>query len=1039
MTLSFSPIQRWLAAFLALWGIPAFLFWLGMGFYCKVSLQTDIDHKLLYLSGTLDTLAEQTNDYVKNQLKGMFEECSGLDKASPTFSKKAAEWASRFPSRALQIHWFDGDGNCWQASNPRKAYELGRFFQLVRRPWQEGESVGPDFFRETSDFVPDAPRVAANLRAREGELCSTNKSSGLRTPDRSYYRWQPGSGHQICGILVFVCLADLPGDFAFRGVLEEAETKNFQVGITIEGGAQRCPVGMDQRSFDELVKAYHQVPGRWFIFGNSLVEGRPLDHSAVLLALTPFPVGPWWSLALAFAGYAFLSLLLGLKLFRIIVQKEPWQLTLSRKLAFLFLWGVAIPLLAASALSLLYLQEKRADLLDANRKSAFQILDQIDQNFDGVLAKRERLYQRLARQYSLGRLSIAGVEAFLRKLVTQGALEDYHLISSQSRLLASEISLERAEYRTLLTLPLKERQEFFVNSMGKWDIPGFWMMQHFMGNGPRNKLAPVYLAEHERTRKIMSFLAKEAFAHARSQSGGSKLGPPEKEKFRLNSFLDEGSLSLLRLMLMQLGQLKGNDTLSAGYTYGNVLYDPDGEPSLYLSLDHSPFNLQKAYLDRILLPRKSNGHANFQTKALAAKRGGGDNTFVSQSRSNRGMDQYELGALWFQSAFCPDYPKTIARDFGRIHQRLISSKASSLVCCGLYKGEPVEIVVRRTKNLKNLELYHVTPVAVLERRLWFYAWQALLGILLACAFCLLLGNLLLQKFLVPVSALSAGMQALRKKRFEHRVPVFSLDEIGQLSQVLNQTIEHMKNMEMASSIQNNLYPQERFLAGRFEICGRNVMTQAIGGDYFDYIPLPEGRVAVILGDVAGHGIAAALVAAMAKGAFTILCPILYQRPVEIMEIINLQFLSQVKKQKMMSCFLGIFDPAAKTLMAVNAGQCSPVLIDQHGLGTFLEMNSTPLGLVKKAKYSACQVSLHNRQLVLYSDGLIEAVNPSEVPVGYERFAKWAGQLAQHLDQDPAEIILGNVKSHTDPVPWGDDATVVVIREKNPPENQGECN
>ena len=104
-------------------------------------------------------------------------------------------------------------------------------------------------------------------------------------------------------------------------------------------------------------------------------------------ALAPSPAGPWKILAGAFVTYFLFSFILILKLFRVIVLLEPWRLTLGRKMAFLFLWGVAFPIGAAASIALLFLQEKRGDVLEENRKSAFQILDQIDKSVFILIVK----------------------------------------------------------------------------------------------------------------------------------------------------------------------------------------------------------------------------------------------------------------------------------------------------------------------------------------------------------------------------------------------------------------------------------------------------------------------------------------------------------------------------------------------------------------------------------------------------------------------------------------------------------------------------
>jgi len=392
-------------------------------------------------------------------------------------------------------------------------------------------------------------------------------------------------------------------------------------------------------------------------------------------------------------------------------------------------------------------------------------------------------------------------------------------------------------------------------------------------------------------------------------------------------------------------------------------------------------------------------------------------------------DEYEMRVLGYQTVFSPDYPREGARELIPIHERMEAAKSLSMALPMILDGREVEVVVRQPQHLKGVKLFHITPATVLAQRLRVFQGQALVFIALSCLFCLSLGAILIRRFLVPLYALSDGILALRRKQFDHRVRIASKDEIGDLGRVLNKTIEHMKNMEMASSLQTNLHPQERLEIGDFEIISKNVMTQAIGGDYFDSFPLPDGRVIIILGDVSGHGVSAALVAAMAKSGFSLLCPMFHRNPVEIMQNINRLLLQLVKRQKMMSCVLAILDPEKETLTAINAGQCFPILIDRDGRGSFLEIISSPLGMMKTGRFGSCEVSLRDQQLVLYSDGLAEAMNASNKPLGYDRFAQIASRNAGERSVTPTEAIFRDVREFSDPVPWGDDATVIIIRKR----------
>ncbi len=285
----------------------------------------------------------------------------------------------------------------------------------------------------------------------------------------------------------------------------------------------------------------------------------------------------------------------------------------------------------------------------------------------------------------------------------------------------------------------------------------------------------------------------------------------------------------------------------------------------------------------------------------------------------------------------------------------------------------------------------------------------------------------MHRFLLPVRDLTDGLAAIRAKDFAWRLPVRSGDELGRLGQAFNEAIAKLRDLEIAQAVQADLLPQKSQRFGTYEVTGVNIMTQLVGGDYFDFIPLPHGLAAIVMGDVSGHGVSAALVTAMAKAAFSILCPRFPDKPEEVLAWVNHELLTQVKRAKMMTCFLGILDPQSDRIICANAGQSYPFLVGPGGKAEMVRLPSNPLGVRSKFTSPREVIALAGRTFILYSDGLVEAVNDRDQMFGYEALTRAVEQAIASRSEDLVGQVLARVRAFTGDVPWGDDVTLVVIR------------
>jgi serine phosphatase RsbU (regulator of sigma subunit) len=238
-------------------------------------------------------------------------------------------------------------------------------------------------------------------------------------------------------------------------------------------------------------------------------------------------------------------------------------------------------------------------------------------------------------------------------------------------------------------------------------------------------------------------------------------------------------------------------------------------------------------------------------------------------------------------------------------------------------------------------------------------------------------------------------------------------------------------LEVAREIQLAMLPTGTFTAGDAEICGVTRPANTVGGDFYDVLPLADGRVIITIGDVAGKGSPAALLMALLLAVLRTLVDEQLEAPALVTRL-NTQICRHTPASRFITLFYGVYTPSTGELAYVNAGQNPPLL--RRGDGSIERLHSTgvALGMFEGSTYEeAANVVRPGDLLVLYSDGITEAENPAGVPfeeTGLERF------LAARGSEPPAVLapaILNAVASHAADSRFTDDHTVVFIKRGAP--------
>ncbi|MGH9494011.1 MAG: SpoIIE family protein phosphatase [Candidatus Sulfotelmatobacter sp.] len=229
-----------------------------------------------------------------------------------------------------------------------------------------------------------------------------------------------------------------------------------------------------------------------------------------------------------------------------------------------------------------------------------------------------------------------------------------------------------------------------------------------------------------------------------------------------------------------------------------------------------------------------------------------------------------------------------------------------------------------------------------------------------------------------------------------------------------------REAEDARFIQQALLPKSSPYIPGYVVSGRSVPARAVGGDWYDFIPFPDGRWGIVLADVSGKGTAAALLMSATRGMLRSLAEACCT-PSEVLTKLNQLLVNDFPAGKFVTLVYAVLDPAARTVVFANAGHLQPLLIDDRG-EHFIDVDrGLPLGLAN-GDYSETQVSLSpGSKLIFYSDGITEAVNPDDEEYGLCR-------LVEHAIKPEASAlsIVDDVRSYSNGSGVRDDATVVFV-------------
>ncbi len=353
---------------------------------------------------------------------------------------------------------------------------------------------------------------------------------------------------------------------------------------------------------------------------------------------------------------------------------------------------------------------------------------------------------------------------------------------------------------------------------------------------------------------------------------------------------------------------------------------------------------------------------------------------------------------------------------------------------GTYRGKNEELLLTgiKPKEMKEFSLLGVGSEKGIRAEVEGLRKKMVFFMIISVSISLFLGLVLSRNFLVPIGHLSLGVEALRNRMFQYRIPFSGYDELGHLAGAFNDVMGGLSDLEVARIVQESLFPGEGLSVNGFRLEGLSRSATQLGGDYFEMKALPGGRLLMVIGDVTGHGVPAALVMAMAKAIVEIAVEG-NPDPVEILGTANRVLARVLLKKRLMTCFVALLDTETRILSYSNAGHNSPILLRKGQPPSFLHTRGFPLGSRSKSVYERDSVRLEKGDSVFfYTDGLIEPMIPgTQKQIGYEYLIPVLNRFLENPGLDRLPAIVAWQQNLTGGIPQEDDITLMLLTSEPP--------
>ncbi|MDD4137873.1 MAG: SpoIIE family protein phosphatase [Methanoregula sp.] len=298
----------------------------------------------------------------------------------------------------------------------------------------------------------------------------------------------------------------------------------------------------------------------------------------------------------------------------------------------------------------------------------------------------------------------------------------------------------------------------------------------------------------------------------------------------------------------------------------------------------------------------------------------------------------------------------------------------------------------------------------------------------------------------PVEELRRGSEAIGAGDLEHRVLIETGDEFEDLANSFNTMAANLKDymdelqrttaekerfakeLEIAKGIQQSFLPDSAPEIAGIELVAKNIPALEVGGDFYDFIPVAKDRWGLVIADVSGKGVPAALFMALSRTLIRA-STLVDADPAQSIGHANRMIYEDSKTNMFVTLFYAVLDSRAMTLNYVNAGHNPPLLLqDGASAVRLLKAEGIALGVIDNVDLQSVKVNLKPGDvLVLYTDGVTEAINNKEEEFGEERLFRVISENRHRPAQEIMDQILAEITAFAGDQPQFDDITLMVLR------------
>lgn len=634
---------------------------------------------------------------------------------------------------------------------------------------------------------------------------------------------------------------------------------------------------------------------------------------------------------IAFLLYSLISLPIIKYCWNTIILKISGNASIRLKLAFLFLFATGIPLLTLAVIAHEYEMHKRVSLIEDARLWSVENLLGIEQRFLSYLQKNCNDLDNFIASFTL-QLQQRGLDKSNALMFKNQAQKyeaiNYYCIASQAPRIATTEGLL-----------------VYSGSLESLDLSKY-------GIGP----------ERGRHREITVFniIIKKLC----SNLNGVDMPNSSLNKLEIlaESIVQKNITEIIYTVVETLGFIKEWGFMSqTNMTYFKLISTTNNKNTDYIAMiSWSPKTIQEKFINEIL------------------------------SKANRNPKNFKFIAY-------ERYEKSISpsiyngkKEIEKFARRATEKPTEEIETITLDGEEyiAVSFLGRNLYRYSFVGLYPMRNIDLLLQQQSITLW--LLGI-----FCLFLSiglaQMLSKSFIKPLNILQEGALAIDSRNFKHRLSGLNVDEFGEVGNIFNHIMVGLEELEVAKIVQESMFPKPEFNQGNFSIYGKSVTMIDVGGDYLDFFKVDDNSFSILLGDVAGHGVGAAVIMAMAKAAILGGGDSLRSPAAMLTSLHKMVLATKNHNQKKIMTFqyLHINSETGESLYG-NAGACMPFLV-RHSQDTVegIDMFGPVLGGFKRAVFKEMKLDLQpGDAMVFYTDGIVECRNPQGEMIGYQRIKEF---------------------------------------------------